>query len=152
MKHFTIWIDADSCPTLVRNYVTKYAAKEKLTVNFVANKTITSKNEFPFNMIVCDAEKDAADNYILEHAEESDLVITRDIVFADKLVSKKITCINDRGTTFSTENIKELLSERDFDFELAQIGLVQHYNEGYNKEKFAKFANCFDKTIHQLGK
>ena len=88
MKHFTIWIDADSCPTLVRSYVTKYAAKENLTVNFVANKPVNSNNEFPFNMIVCSAEKDAADNYILEHAVESDLVITRDIVFADKLVSK----------------------------------------------------------------
>ena len=103
-------------------------------------------------MIVCSDEKDAADNYILENAAEADLVITRDIVFADRLVSKNICCINDRGTIFSRENIKELLSERNFDFELAQIGLVKHYNEGYNKQKFAKFANCFDKIIHQLGK
>ena len=152
MKHFTIWIDADSCPTLVRNHVTKTAAKENLTVNFVANKSIKTDNEYSFNMIICDKEKDSADNYILEHAEESDLVITRDIVFADRLVAKKITCINDRGTVFSAENIKELLSERNFDFELAQIGLVQHFNEGYNKQKFAKFANCFDKIIHQQGK
>lgn len=152
MKHFTIWIDADSCPSLVRNHVTKTAAKEKLTVNFVANKSIKSNNEFPFNMIVCSDEKDAADNYIFENAAEADLVITRDIVFADRLVSKNICCINDRGTIFSRENIKELLSERNFDFELAQIGLVKHYNEGYNKQKFAKFANCFDKIIHQLGK
>jgi len=154
LKTFTIWIDADSCPTLVRNHVIKIAAKEKLTVNFVANKKIPvkSQTETPFNMIVCGQEKDAADNYILENAAEGDLVITRDIVFADRLVTKKITCINDRGTLFTAENIKSLLSERDFDFELAQIGLVQHFNEGYKKEKFAKFANCFDKIIHQLGK
>ncbi|MCQ2592820.1 MAG: DUF188 domain-containing protein [Treponema sp.] len=145
-----IWIDADSCPTLVRNYVVKYAAKLNLTVNFVANKPIPCNENLPFNMIICNQEKDAADTYILDNAEKIDLVITRDIVFADKLVSKEITTINDRGTVFTKENIKGLLSERDFDFQLAQIGLVKHYNEGYDKKKYALFANCFDKIIHKL--
>lgn len=146
----TVWIDADSCPTLVRNYVVKYSTSLKIPVIFVANKDIPITQEGNFQMIVCNQEKDAADNHILENCKEGDLVVTRDIVFAGHLVEKNITTINDRGTIFTKENIKELLSERDFDFQLAQIGLVKHYNEGYNKEKFSKFANCFDKTIHKL--
>lgn len=149
MKEIHIWIDADSCPQMVRNHTVKMGARLNIQVTFVANKEIPCP-ENPFTMIVCQKEKDAADNYILEHAGENDLVITRDIVFADKLVQKEICTINDRGTIFTKENIKPLLSSRDFDLQLAQMGLSKHFNEGYDKKKFAEFANSFDKTIHAL--
>lgn len=145
-----IWIDADSCPSLVRNHAVKMANKYNLKISFVANKKINCDEKLPFEMIICEQIKDSADNYIFENCTENDLVITRDIVFADRLVSKKIACINDRGTIFNKENVKELLSERDFNLNLAEIGLVKRYYEGYDKKKFAAFANSFDKIIHQI--
>lgn len=149
MAQVHIWIDADSCPTLVRIHCVKMAKQLGLGISFVANKEISCSRP-DFEMIICPEEKDAADNYILEHAAQNDLVITRDIVFADRLVSKKITVINDRGTVFTDMNVKGLLSERNYSFALAEIGLVKHHSDGYDKKKFAQFANCFDKTIHQL--
>lgn len=145
-----IWIDADSCPSLVRNHTIKIAAKDNVKVFLVANKEIPCSKEYPYSMIICNTEKDAADNYIYDNANINDLVITRDIVFADRLVDKQITTINDRGTIFTKENVKELLSSRNFDLQLANCGLVKHYNEGYDKKKFAAFANSFDKVYHQL--
>lgn len=149
-ENVQIWIDADSCPALVRNHLVKMGTKLNLKVYFVANKKIPCNENGSYEMIVCDKEKDAADNYIFDHVKSDDLVVTRDIVFADRLVQKEITTINDRGTVFTKENIKPLLSNRDFDLQLANIGLVKHYNEGYDKKKFATFTNCFDKIIHQL--
>jgi uncharacterized protein YaiI (UPF0178 family) len=134
---------------MVRNHTVKEASRLNIGVSFVANKKIGCDYS-PFNMIVCSNEKDAADNYILLNAKQNDLVITRDIVFAAKLVEKNIVCINDRGTTFNKDNIKTLLSNRDFDLQLAQMGLSKHFNEGYDKKKFESFANSFDKAIHQL--
>ena len=99
-------------------------------------------------MKICDAEKDAADNYIFDNCIDTDLVITRDIVFAARLVERGICVINDRGTEFTSEIIKERLSISDFDRQLAEIGLVKHFHEGYDKKKFANFANSFDKVIH----
>ena len=146
-----IWIDADSCPLKVRNHTVDYAAKKGITVYFVANKQIECQSKNPFNMIVTDEQKDSADNYIFEHAAaQSDLVITRDIVFAARLVERGICVINDRGTEFTSEIIKERLSISDFDRQLAEIGLVKHFHEGYDKKKFAEFANSFDKVIHKL--
>lgn len=145
----TIWVDADSCPSLVRNHTVKIGNKLGLKVVFAANKKITCDSG-NFEMVVCQAEKDAADNYIFENCESGDLVITRDIVFAGRLVEKGICCINDRGTEFTSEIIKERLSVSDFDRQLAEIGLVKHYHEGYDKKKFAAFANSFDKVIHRL--
>ena len=106
MKEVRIWIDADSCPVPVRNHTVKTAAKLGLQIFFVANKQIPCEYS-PFEMIICGNEKDAADTYILEHAGENDLVITRDIVFADRLVTKGVHAINDRGTEFTSEIIKE---------------------------------------------
>lgn len=149
MNSTHIWIDADSCPTLVREHCVKIANKLNLKISFVANKHIPCSIP-DYEMIICNTEKDAADNYILENSSPTDLVITRDIVFADRLVSKGISAINDRGTSFTKENIKSLLSDRDFDFMLSQAGVVQHFNNGYTKKQFAAFANCFDKVLNKL--
>lgn len=150
VKSVQIWIDADSCPALVRNHVVKMGGRLNIPVYFVANKNIPCNENFPFKMIICESGKDSADNYIYDNVSDNDMVITRDIVFADRLVEKNICVINDRGNEFTKDNIKERLSTRDFDLQLANLGLVQHFNEGYDKKKFGQFANCFDKIIHKL--
>ncbi len=149
-----VWIDADSCPLLVRNHVTDYCAKRNIEVIFVANKKIECSTQNPFKMIITDGSKDAADNYIFDHVTggtptvpSPDLVITRDIVFADRLVTKGVHVINDRGTEFTAEIIKERLGERDFNLQLAQMGLSKPYHEGYDAKKFEKFCNCFDRVV-----
>ena len=152
-----VWIDADSCPPQVRNHVVKYCAGRSIDVYFVANKAIDCQcgiEPAPFKMIVTDSSKDAADNYIFEHTTagtqtnpSTDLVITRDIVFADRLVTKGVHVINDRGTEFTKEIIKERLGERDLNLQLAQLGLAKSYHEGYDQKKFEKFANCLDRVI-----
>ena len=148
-SQITIWVDADSCPSLVRNHAVKMGNKLGTKVVFVANKAIESSAGI-FEMVICIKEKDAADNYIFEHCNTGDLVITRDIVFAGRLVERDICTINDRGTEFTKEMIKERLSVSDFDRQLAEMGLVKHHYEGYDKKKFAAFANSFDKVIHRL--
>ncbi|MCQ2587798.1 MAG: DUF188 domain-containing protein [Treponema sp.] len=145
-----IWIDADSCPLLVRNHVIKTGNNLNIPVFLVANKNIPCEENLNYEMIIVEQIKDSADNYILLNSTESDLVITKDIVFADKLVSKNISVINDRGTEFSEKNIKEILSERNYDMALAEIGLVKHFHEGYDKQKFIRFANCFDRVLHRI--
>ena len=150
MALFTIWIDADSCPSLVRNHAIKIAYKLKLNIILVANKNIRCETDFPYEMQICSKEKDAADDFILENVKSNDLVITRDIIFASKLLNKNITTINDRGTVFDPENIVKFLSERDFNMQLAEIGLVKHFNNGYDKKMFSLFANAFDREINRL--
>lgn len=147
--NITIWIDADSCPKLVREFVLKYAENKKLSVIFVANKEIPSSKS-NFKMIICPQEQDAADDYIVNNVQENDLVITRDIPLAARLVDKSITTINDRGTAFTKDNIKQKLSDRDFDLQLAQIGLGGFKPNTYDKKLLTKFINCFDREITKI--
>ena len=148
-----IWVDADSCPLLVRNHLIKTGARLSIPVTFVANKPLP---DFEGEMVITDQTKDSADNYIFEHttagtltSPSPDLVITKDIVFADRLVTKGVHTINDRGTEFTKEIIKELLSERDFNLQLVNLGLSKPHHEGYDKKKFEKFCNCLDRVINR---
>ena len=151
-----VWIDADSCPPQVRNHVVKYCSTRGISVYFVANKPVecAGADQNSFGMIVTDSTKDAADNYIFEHTTAGtltnpspDLVITRDIVFADRLVTKGVHVINDRGTEFTPDIIKERLGERDLNLQLANLGFTKTYHEGYDAKKFEKFCNCFDRVV-----
>ena len=69
-----LWIDADSCPALVRNHTVKIASRENIEVIFVANHEVSVSETGLFKMIVCNQEKDAADNYIFENACGTDIV------------------------------------------------------------------------------
>ena len=70
MSLFTVWIDADSCPSLVRNHAIKMSNKYDLKIILAANKKIHCDTNFPYEMKICSAEKDAADNYIFESFQE----------------------------------------------------------------------------------
>lgn len=140
-----IWIDADSCPSLVRDYIVNFGFRTNTEIFFVANHAVSAKKD-SFKMIICEKEKDAADNYIFTNAEQTDLVITRDIVLAEKLVNKNIQTINDRGTTFTKNNIHNRMEDRNLDLQLAQLGFGGG-NNVYGEKQFKKFRSCFENLI-----
>ena len=147
----TIWVDADSCPKSVRTYLIDYSFKLKLKINFVANKKIPCHNEHIFfSMIITDNQSQAADNYIFNNTSQYDIVITRDILLAERLVQKNIKTINDRGTYFSKENIKKKVEERNYDFNLAQLGFSGSKEKNYGMKELKKFRECFEKTLKKI--
>lgn len=156
--NFVIWIDADSCPLLIRNYVADYAQSKNLDLRFVANKNIPvhkkspkSKNtSFNIKMIVCSSQKDAADDYIFLNAGERDVVITRDLLFAKRLVDKKIFVMNDRGTVFNSFNIEDRLAESRFNMNLREIGFLPQARSRFGKKELAAFSSVFERHISRL--
>lgn len=149
MTDFSIWVDADSCPTPVRDIVIRFCKRLNLELIYVANHTIPMPKNELFKMIVCDATPDAADNYVVENARKNDIVVTRDIPMASRLLEKEITTINDRGLLFTTENIKEKLSLRNFNKELYENGIISEKMSTFSKKDVNNFANCFDREIQK---
>ncbi len=144
-----VWIDADSFPTLLKNFILEYAEKNYLEIIFVANKPIKSEKQ-NFKMILAENTKDSADNIIFENITEKDIAITRDILLAERLVQKNIKTINDRGTYFSKENIKKKVEERNYDFNLAQLGFSGSKEKNYGMKELKKFRECFEKTLKKI--
>ncbi len=149
MTDFSIWVDADSCPTPVRDIIIRFCKRLNLELIYVANHTIPMPKSDLFKMIVCDATPDAADNYVVENARKNDIVVTRDIPMASRLLEKEITTINDRGLLFTTENIKEKLSLRNFNKELYENGIISEKMSTFSKKDVNNFANCFDREIQK---
>ncbi len=146
---FCIWIDADSCPTRVRKFIVSYAEKNQFKVRFVANRKIDIPDNALFEMQVCPKESGAADDFIFDSCIKNDCVVTRDIPFAARLVEKGVTVMNDRGTLFTKENIGEKLSERNFNLNLAQLGLGGGGKSSYGEKEFKKFCDLFDREIQK---
>ena len=149
MIDFSIWVDADSCPIPVKDIIFRFCKRLNLKLIFVANHQIPMPKSDLFQMIVCDATPDAADNYIVENALHNDIVITRDIPMASRLIEKNITTINDRGLLFTSENIKEKLSLRNFNKELYDNGILSEKTSTFSKKDVNNFANCFDREIQK---
>lgn len=149
MIDFSIWVDADSCPIPVKDIIFRFCKRLNLKLIFVANHQIPMPKSQLFQMIICDATPDAADNYIVENALHNDIVITRDIPMASRLIEKNITTINDRGLLFTSENIKEKLSLRNFNKELYDNGILSEKTSTFSKKDVNNFANCFDREIQK---
>lgn len=92
---------------------------------------------------------DAADNQIVAQCGNNDIVITRDIPLAQRLVDMGITVLNDRGILYTAENIRERLSLRNFNLELYERGIAAEKTDRFGKKELNLFANSFDREIQK---
>ena len=142
-----IFVDCDSCPSPVREIIVKASARTGCISFFVANHKIPhSTNAFTHDIIV-EEGKDKADDYIVRHATEHDIAVTRDILLAERLVDKKVSVVNDRGNLYTSENIRERVSLRNYMLELAQNGLKTEEAGSFGKKELYLFANAFDSIV-----
>lgn len=151
MKQVRVFIDADSCPREVRRYVLKRTEALSLPIVFVANRVIPTEHKPPlFKMVVCKRDSGAADDFIVQNVENSDVVVTRDVPLAARLVEKRVCVMNDRGTLFTIDNIREKLDDRNFDLQLAMIGFCGGSAAVYGKKEIEAFKQCFDSEVKRL--
>ena len=146
----TIWIDADSCPVRIRQIVCKASLRLSLPLIFVANRSIPIINNKLITFVVTDAKEQSADNYIIASSKKGDLVITRDIPLATTLVENGVAVINDRGTLFTADNVRERLSIRDFMYEVRSNGLMTDRMGVFSKKDIQNFSNTFDSVLTKL--
>jgi uncharacterized protein YaiI (UPF0178 family) len=140
-------VDADSCPKSARDLVIRRAKKIDARVIFAANRQIEADGA---EMEICSNRENAADDRIVELAEKGDLVVTRDIPLAKRLVEKEAAALDDRGRVFDKNNINELLSLRNFKVGLADNGLDIDRIANYGKKELKSFADSLDRLLAKL--
>jgi uncharacterized protein YaiI (UPF0178 family) len=145
-----ILVDADSCPRPVRELILRSSARTGVRTIFAANRPIPGINGTAAVMELCPPGEGAADNRIAELAERGDLVITRDIPLAARLVEASVTVLDDRGRSYTGENIRERLSLRNFTVGLAENGQDIERTGSYGKRELKRFADGLDRTLNRL--
>ncbi len=145
----TIWIDADACPVAVREIVLRAGQRTNTALVFVANSPLPIPRRALIKTVQVAQGFDVADNYISQHAQVKDLVITQDIPLAAEIVEQGITALNPRGELYTVENIRQRLAMRNLSEELRNIGqLSGGPNKFGDKEKQA-FANALDRWLQK---
>ena len=153
-----ILVDADSCPHEARDVVLRFSARLGIPVIFAANRPIpgipmqSEKISSPakVRMEICPPGEGSADDRIVSLAKPGDLVITRDLPLAERIVNAGIHVMDDRGTIFSEENIRERRSMRDFIVGLADSGMGIERTASYGSKELNTFANSLDRELTRL--
>ena len=145
-----ILVDADSCPRQAREMVLRFSARLGIKTVFAANRQIPGTTNETALMEICPQGEGAADDRIVELALPGDLVITRDLPLAERLVEAGITVLDDRGRIFTAENIRSLRSIRDFVVGLAENGMDTERTASYGKKELNAFANSLDRELSRL--
>ena len=145
-----IYVDADSCPKEARELVLRAAKRTGIRAVFAANRTIPGIAGDFAEMAVCPPGEGSADNYIAAFACPGDITVTRDIPLAERLVKAGAAVLDDRGRIYTTENIRERLSLRDFIVGLAENGYNAERISDYGRKELKAFADSLDRLLTKL--
>ncbi|PHS40569.1 MAG: hypothetical protein COA91_03910 [Robiginitomaculum sp.] len=106
----TIYIDADACP--VREETYKVALRHNVSVVVVSNSYLRVLAHPIIKRVVVDDNFDAADDYIAERASANNIVITADILLAERCLNGGAVVIAPNGKPFTNDSIGSAMAVR----------------------------------------
>jgi uncharacterized protein len=142
-----IWIDADACPGVIKEILYRACGRKQVELILVANQPLKVPPSPLIRTVQVPAGFDVADNYIVQHMSPGDLVITADIPLAAEVIEGEAHAINPRGDFYTTENIKQRLTMRNFMEELRSTGQVSGGPPPLNHTDRQAFANALDRFL-----
>lgn len=110
MAAATILVDADACP--VKDEIYKVAWRHEVPVVVVSNQFLrVPQHPLVRRQLVSDAF-DAADDWIAEHAGPATVVVTADILLADRALKAGAQVLAPTGKPFTTSSIGGAIATR----------------------------------------
>jgi len=142
-----IWVDADACPVVIRDILFRAAERTGVTMTLVANKPIRLPVAQNLHFVQVPPGFDAADKRIVELLAAGDLVITADVPLAAAAIEKGGVALNPRGELYTSENVRECLSVRNFLDELRGSGVNTGGPAALSQRERQLFANQLDRLL-----
>lgn len=142
-----IWVDADACPTVIKDILYRAAERVKCQLVLVANQGLTIPKSAYIKSVRVDKGFDVADNYIVQEVRAGDLVVTADIPLAAEVLDKGAHAINPRGEEYQPETIRQKLTMRDFMDEMRGSGVVTGGPPPLSQTDRREFANALDRLL-----
>lgn len=142
-----IWVDADACPKVIKEILFRVADRTKTLLTLVANQRIQVPASDFIIILQVEHGPDVADDKIAELCAAGDLVITADIPLAARIVEKGGLALDPHGKLYDTENIKQILSMRDFMDSLRGSGIETGGSNGFGQKERQNFANILDRLV-----
>ncbi|UER67253.1 DUF188 domain-containing protein [Borrelia sp. BU AG58] len=138
-----IFVDADSCNLRVIKFLQNFVFQRSVGLILVSNKSLNlecAKN-VAFKVV------GDADSFIVELADRSSIVITRDILLAKHLLDLEIKVINDEGHIFNINNIGYLHFRSNMNNNLGSIKVKRYFTHEFNKARYSNFTMNFHRLF-----
>lgn len=146
-----IWVDADACPSVIKDILFRVADRLEIPVTLVANKLLRTPPSRFIKAIQVPAGFDVADNEIVRLTEPGDLIVTADIPLASDVLEKGGYALNPRGEFYTKDNIQQFLTMRTFMDELRSSGVETGGPAPFSQADTRNFANQLDRHLAKLG-
>lgn len=141
-----IYVDADACP--VKPEVYRVATRYDVPVTLVACRWMSTPSDGKVALEVVEAGFDAADDWIVERVERSDIVVTTDIPLAARCLQKTPFVLSPNGRPFTEENIGDVLATRTLLADLRGAGIASGGPAPFAPQDRSRFLQELDRMIH----
>lgn len=145
-----ILVDADACP--VKEEIYKVAWRRNVAVVLVSNARIRIPDHPLISRHIVSDSFDAADDWIAEQAGPRSIVITADIVLADRCLKAGAVVIGHNGKPFTSASIGGALATRAIMADLRSgVDGVGGGPAPFAKADRSRFLQVLDAALVRLG-
>ena len=144
-----ILVDADACP--VKDDIYRVAIRHAVPVVVVSNSGMRLPGHPLITQVMVSDSFDAADDWIAEHANSDTLVVTGDILLADRALKAGATVLAHNGRSFTTSSIGTAIATRAIMADLRAGGdIIPGGGAAFSKEDRSRFLQAIDTALVRL--
>jgi uncharacterized protein YaiI (UPF0178 family) len=150
MSSARILVDADACP--VKEEVYRVAFRREVPVRVVSNAHLRVPEHELIERVVVSDKFDAADDWIVENADARAVVVTGDILLADRCLKKGASVIGHNGKPFTAASIGGAIATRAIMADLRSGAGVTGGPAPFAKADRSRFLQALDEALVRLAK
>ncbi|WP_324749836.1 YaiI/YqxD family protein [Sphingomonas sp. LY54] len=147
-----ILVDADACP--VKEEIYKVAFRREVPVTIVSNAHLRVPDHPLIARVVVSDGFDAADDWIAEAADAKCVVVTADILLADRCIKAGATVLGPNGKPFTANSIGAAVATRAIMADL-RAGMGNPLAGGpapFAKTDRSRFLSALDEALGRLAR
>ncbi|MCU0596753.1 MAG: YaiI/YqxD family protein [Desulfobacterota bacterium] len=134
----------------MKQEVYRVAKRYGLRVTLVAGSWMRVPEEETLSLKVVGEGMNAADDWIVEHVEADDIVITADVPLAARCIEKAAYALGPTGKPFTKDNIGSALATRDLLSALRDLGEVTGGPPPFANRDRSRFLHQLDEAINTI--
>ncbi len=150
MSTIKIFVDADACP--VKEEIYRVAFRREVPVRVVSNSHMRVPAHPLIERVVVSDSFDAADDWIVDNADAQTVVVTGDILLADRCLKQGATVIGNNGKPFTASSIGGAIATRAIMADLRSGAGVTGGPAPFAKTDRSRFLPALDTALVRLEK
>jgi uncharacterized protein YaiI (UPF0178 family) len=143
-----ILVDADACP--VKEEIYKVAFRHQVPVRIVSNSHMRVPDHPLIERVIVGSGFDAADDWIAAQADARTVIVTGDILLADRGLKAGATVIGPNGKPFTANSIGAAVATRAIMADLRAGGDVIGGPAPFAKADRSRFLSALDEALVRL--